>query len=132
MSTLREQALALVNESMKRKKGSREGTYLSRIVKLCLAEATETEPLTRAELIAYITLEIVEEAYAADGGYDPENEEHAEYFAVVMKKTKNQVAAALSNSKNNTALTFNPRYADTYEWGMKETPAGPGFWLVEL
>lgn len=130
--SLREQALALVKENMKRKKSSREGTYLSRIVKLCLAEATEDEPLTRQELIAYITLEIVQEKFEVDGGYDPENEEHAEFFAEVMIKTKNQVAAALSNSKNNTALTFNPRYAETYEWGMKETAEGPAFWLVEL
>jgi hypothetical protein len=128
---LREQALAYVKDSMKRKKASREGTYLARIVALLLGEATEKKPLTRQELIAYVALEIVQEQFDSEGGYNPENEEHAEFFAKTMNKTKNQVAAALSNSKNNTALTFNPRYCDTYEWGMKETKEGPAFWLIE-
>ena len=131
MSDLREQALAYVKETMKRKSGVRTGTYLSRIVALLNEEASEESPLTRQQLIAYIALDIVAETFESEGGYDPENEEHAEYFAKVTAKCKNQVAAALSNSQNNTSLTFNPQYADTYEWGMKETKEGPGFWLVE-
>lgn len=92
-------------------------TYLDRFVNIMLDE--EGKPLTkgktRTEIIALMSLEICTEICEGEGTtFSLETEEDMALLAEVNEKVKNQVAAAVSDSNNSTALSYNAKYKDVW------------------
>ena len=92
-------------------------TYLDRFVKILLDENGEpiTKGKTRTEIIALMSLEICTEICEDEGTvFSLETEEDTALLAEVNEKVKNQVAAAVSDSNNSTALSYNAKYKDVW------------------
>ena len=92
-------------------------TYLDRFVKILLDENGEpiTKGKTRTEIIALMSLEICTEICEGEGTvFSLETEEDIALLAEVNEKVKNQVAAAVSDSNNSTALSYNVKYKDVW------------------
>ena len=114
--------LQITKENTVKARGARSNTYLDRFVKALLDENGQpTIRKTRTELIAQMSYDIVCEDRAAEMATNPEAKafdldsvEDLLIFAEANKKVKAQVAAAVSDSKNSTALSFNPAYKDVW------------------
>lgn len=129
--SFREKALQLTRANTVKARAGRTGTYLQKFVEV-LEGKTQEEAMTRVEIIAEISADIAEQKYAdVEGGFDFENQEHLEDFAAINRKVKNQVSGAISNSNNNTSLSYNPAYKDKFELMREKTSKGEVFWLVE-
>jgi hypothetical protein len=130
IAALEQRALELTKANVQRGRSSRAGSYLAKFVDI-LAGVDEETALTRVEIIAKISVGICSEAFEADGGLNFDNPEHLEEFAKVNKKVKAQVAAAISDSQNNTSLSFNPSTKDKYELNRASTGSGEVYWITE-
>jgi hypothetical protein len=92
-------------------------TYLDRFVNILLDDngAPITKGKTRTEIIALMSLEICTEICEGEGTvFALETEEDMALLAEVNEKVKNQVAAAVSDSNNSTALSYNAKYKDVW------------------
>lgn len=130
LEALEAKALELTKANVLKGRSSRTGSYLAKFVDI-LNGLDEDDALTRIEIIAKMSVAICQEQFEAEGGMDFENPEHIEYFAVTNKKVKAQVAAAISNSQNNTSLSFNPTTKDKYELNNVETGEGRAYYITE-
>lgn len=120
-----EKAMAMTTaNTVKARGGSGKTTYLDRIVNVMLDENGEpAEPQTRTEIIAKVSLAIcveqcdddVKQGVEGATAFDFENEDHLDLFKKVNLKVKPMVAAAVSNSNNSTALSYNDKYNKVWE-----------------
>ena len=117
-------ALAATTENIVKGRGtSGKTTYLDRFVKCLLDENGQpTEPKTRVQITAEISLDIVTEQRLAEQEADSsvpdfsfESEDDLANFKAVNNKVKNQVAAAISNSNNATSLSYNEAYKNVWQ-----------------
>jgi len=117
------------SNTVKGRGASGKTTYLDRFVKILLDENGQPLPgKTRTQIIAIMSYEIAteqrEEEIAADPTkrpFDIDNVDDLAIFAELNEKCKNQVAAAVSDSNNATALSYNTLYKDT--WTVVKTGA---------
>lgn len=113
---------------VKGRSGSSKTTYLDRFVDaLTDDDGNPVEPMNRTDLIAAISLSIVEEKIEAqvEAGRDlkenpfeltPEmNSEDDLLVADVNRKVRSQVANAVAKNNNSTSLSYNEKYKDKYE-----------------
>lgn len=99
--------------TVKARGGSGRKTYLDRFVETLLDENGQpTEPKTRVGIISEISLSI---ALEKNPEIDLTTEEGKEEFAKINKKVKPMVNAAISDSNNSTALSYNEEYKDVWE-----------------
>lgn len=99
--------------TVKARGGSGRKTYLDRFVETLLDENGQpTEPKTRVGIISEISLAI---ALEKNPELDLTSEEGQTEFAKVNKKVKPMVNAAISDSNNSTALSYNEEYKDVWE-----------------
>ena len=123
MSDVMQKLLAITTANTVKARGtSGKTTYLDRFVAHLLDEnGNPTEGKTRTELIALISYDIaletraeekLEDASIAD--FDLDSVSDLAIFAEINNKVKNQVAAAVSDSQNATALSFNAQYKDVW------------------
>ena len=99
--------------TVKARGGSGRKTYLDRFVETLLNEDGQpTEPKTRVGIISEISLAI---ALEKNPELDLTSEEGQAEFAKVNKKVKPMVNAAISDSNNSTALSYNEEYKDVWE-----------------
>lgn len=112
--TVQELAMQLTEaNTVKARGGSGRKTYLDRFVETLLDENGQpTEPKTRVGIISMISLAIALENNAE---LDLTSEEGKEEFAKINKKVKPMVNAAISDSNNSTALSYNEEYKDVWE-----------------
>ena len=109
--------------TVKGRGASGKTTYLDRFVSILLDENGNPTPgKTRTEIIAIMSYDIVVEKRAQEIEVDPtiaefslDSADDLMVFAEVNEKVQNQVAAAVSDSKNATALSFNSKYKDVWE-----------------
>jgi hypothetical protein len=114
--------LEITKANTVKERGARANTYLDRFVKALLDENGQpTIRKTRTELVAQLSYDIVMEDRAAEIAADPtkapfnlDSVEDLLIFAEANKKVKAQIAAAVSDSKNSTALSYNPAYKDVW------------------
>ena len=124
-------ALALTTENIVkgRSSGNRK-TYVDRFISCLLDEnGNPTEPKTRRQVIAEISLEIAIEENKFAKETNPEtpdfdlsrdaeghfkSQESVDAFKVINIKVKNQVAAAIANSQNATSVSYNEKYKDVW------------------
>lgn len=120
---------ATVDNITKSRGGSGRKTYLDRFVETLLDEnGNPTEPKTRTQVVAEISLEIAIEQREADiaDGLDVEeftltaegDTKDDEIFATLNKRVKAQVASAVANNNNSTSISYNPKYKDV--WKVKK------------
>lgn len=122
-------ALELTMSNVRKGRTAKTGTHLGAFVNKLLG-LDESTAKTRTEIISSISIGNCNEAFAETGGFDFENPEHIEAFAVENKKVKPMVAAAISNSNNNTSLSFNPTTKDKYELHRADSPRGEVYWIT--
>ena len=122
-------ALEVTRANVVKSRTSNGVTYLSRFVEL-LKDKTEETAMTRVEIIAALSVQIVKEVYV-DEEFSFDNEEHTEFFAETNRKAKSQVAAAISNSSNNTSLSYNERFKNKYELQSTQNEKGTVYWITE-
>jgi len=120
-------ALSVTKANVVKTRSTTGVTYLSRFVDL-LNGIGEDGALTRVEIISKLSLQIAVETFE---DFNFENEEHAEFFAETNRKAKSQVAAAISNSNNNTSLSYNDRFKDKYELNEGKNERGVVYWITE-
>lgn len=122
--SLMEKAMALTTVNIvKGRGGSGRKTYLDRIVENLLDENGQpTAPKTRTEIIAEVSLAIALEHRETEMAADPEvqafdfnNEDDVAAFKAINLKVKPMVAAAVSNSNNSTALSYNDKYKNVWQ-----------------
>jgi hypothetical protein len=109
--------------TVKGRGASGKTTYLDRFVNILLDENGQPLPgKTRTQIIALMSYEIAVEQRESEQEANPEtpdfNLDSAEdlaIFAELNEKCKNQVAAAVSDSNNATALSFNTQYKDVWQ-----------------
>lgn len=109
--------------TVKGRGASGKTTYLDRFVKILLDENGKPLPgKTRTQIIAIMSYDIAveqrEEEIAADPTklpFDLDNVNDLAIFAELNEKCKNQVAAAVSDSNNATALSYNTLYKDVWQ-----------------
>lgn len=109
--------------TVKGRGASGKTTYLDRFVNILLDENGQPTPgKTRTQIIAIMSYDIATEQRQAEQVENPEvadfNLDSAEdlaIFAELNEKCKNQVAAAVSDSNNATALSFNALYKDVWQ-----------------
>ena len=130
LEALEAKALELTRANVLKGRSSRTGSYLSKFVTI-LNGIDEDEALTRIEIIAKMSIMICQDQFEDEGGMDFENPEHIEFFAETNKKVKAQVAAAISNSNNNTSLSYNPTTKDKYELHTVEGDKGKAYYIEE-
>lgn len=130
LESLEAKALELTRANVQKGRSARTGSYLGKFVAI-LSELDEDDALTRIEIIAKMSVGICQDEFEADGGLDFENPEHVEHFAEVNKKVKAQVAAAISDSQNNTSLSYNPTTKDKYELKRGMGAQGETYWIIE-
>lgn len=110
----------------KSKSSSGKKTYLDRFVGALLNEdGNPTEPKTRTQVIAEISLDLAKEErdeQIANGedvepfALTPEGDsDDDELFATINKRVKNQVASAVAKNNNSTSVSYNPKYKDVWE-----------------
>lgn len=112
-----------VANTVKGRGASGKTTYLDRFVKVLLDEnGNPTEGKTRSEIIAVISYDIAVETRAEEIAADPtvkpfdiDNPGDLVIFAEINNKVKNQIAAAVSDSNNATALSYNAQYKDVWQ-----------------
>ena len=112
------------NVVKKRGGGTSRTTYVDRIVSCLLDENGQpTEPKTRVQITSEVSLEIVLEERAMeidaceDGSIEEfsfENEDDLALFTKKNELVKKQVATAVSNSKNQNAISYNDSYKDVW------------------
>ena len=118
-----DEARALVEINLTKKRGSSgKTTYLDRFVDCLLVDGAPSEPKDRLQITTEIALSIVQEertaeinAGTATDEFDFGVEEDKAMFLEVAKKVKPMVAAAISNSNNSTALSYNEKYKETWQ-----------------
>lgn len=99
--------------TVKARGGSGRVTYLDRFVQVLLDENGQpTEPKERVAIISEISLAI---AVEANPEFDFSTDEQKEEFAAINKKVKPMVNAAISNSNNATALSYNEKYKSVWQ-----------------
>lgn len=117
--TLMQKAAALTEANIvKSRGGSGKMTYLDRIVDVLLVDNKPTAPKTRVAICAEVSLAIVLEQRESDieqgiegaEPFDLDNESDIAIFKAINLKVKPMVAAAVSNSNNSTALSYNDKY----------------------
>ena len=123
MSTLMDKLLAItIANTVKGRGASGKTTYLDRFVKILLDENGQpTAGKTRSQIIAEMSYDIATEqrkeeqlADATIADFDLDNVADLAIFAEINNKVKNQVAAAVSDSQNATALSYNAQYKDVW------------------
>ena len=123
MSTLMDKLLAItIANTVKGRGASGKTTYLDRFVKILLDENGQpTAGKTRSQIIAEMSYDIAVEqrkeeqlADATIADFDLDNVADLAIFAEINNKVKNQVAAAVSDSQNATALSYNAQYKDVW------------------
>jgi len=114
-------AITIAN-TVKGRGASGKTTYLDRFVAILLDEnGNPTAGKTRSQIIAEMSYDIALEQRAeeklADGAvadFDLDDVADLAIFAEINNKVKNQVAAAVSDSQNATALSYNAQYKDVW------------------
>jgi len=110
--------------TVKGRGASGKTTYLDRFVKILLDEnGNPIKPgKTRTQIIAIMSYDIAveqrQEEQTADASipdFDLDKAEDLVVFAELNEKCKNQVAAAVSDSNNATALSYNTQYKDVWQ-----------------
>ena len=123
MSTLMDKLLAItIANTVKGRGASGKTTYLDRFVKILLDENGQpTTGKTRSQIIAEMSYDIAIEqrkeeqlADATIADFDLDNVADLAIFAEINNMVKNQVAAAVSDSQNATALSYNAQYKDVW------------------
>lgn len=123
MSTLMDKLLAItVANTVKGRGASGKTTYLDRFVAILLdKDGNPTEGKTRTQIIAEMSYDIALEQRAEEkladatvADFDLDNVADLAIFAEINNKVKNQVAAAVSDSQNATALSYNAQYKDVW------------------
>lgn len=112
-----------VANTVKGRGASGKTTYLDRFVKVLLDEQGNPTPgKTRSEIIAVISYDIAVEQRAEEilgdatlKPFDLDNPADLVIFAEINNKVKNQIAAAVSDSNNATALSYNAQYKDVWQ-----------------
>jgi hypothetical protein len=110
------------SNTVKGRGASGKTTYLDRFVGILLDEnGVPTKGKTRTQINAIMSYDIAveqrKEAQAIDPAkpdFDLENVEDLTIFAEINEKCKNQIAAAVSDSNNATALSYNVQYKDVW------------------
>lgn len=110
------------SNTVKSRGASGKMTYLDRFVKILLDEnGNPTEGKTRTQINAIMSYEIAleqrQEEQLADASIpdlDLDSVEDLAIFADLNEKCKNQIAAAVSDSNNATALSYNAQYKDVW------------------
>ena len=99
-------------------------TYLDRFVSILIDENGNPlkKGMSRQEINARMSFAICTEIKASEGlEFNIEDENDLVLFTEVNEKCKHQIAAAVSDSNNSTALSFNASYKDV--WAVvKEGP----------
>ena len=111
------------SNTVKGRGASGKTTYLDRFVSILLDENGQPLPgKTRTQIIAIMSYDIAveqrKEDQAADASiadFDLDNVDDLAIFAELNEKCKNQVAAAVSDSNNATALSYNTQYKDVWK-----------------
>jgi hypothetical protein len=105
---------------VKKRGGSGKVTYLDRFVQVLTDdEGNPTEPKTRTQIIAEMSLAIIQEKI--EGREEPftlteaGDGEDDLLLAEVNKKCKNQVASAIANNQNSTSISYNENYKDKWQ-----------------
>ena len=114
-------AITIAN-TVKGRGASGKTTYLDRFVKILLDENGQpTAGKTRSQIIAEMSYDIAVEqrkeeqlADATIADFDLDSVADLAIFAEINNKVKNQVAAAVSDSQNATALSYNAQYKDVW------------------
>jgi hypothetical protein len=109
--------------TVKGRGASGKTTYLDRFVNILLDEnGVPTPGKTRTQIIAIMSYDIAveqrqaeQEADASIPDFNLEDAKDLEIFADLNEKCKNQVAAAVSDSNNATALSYNTQYKDVWQ-----------------
>ena len=123
MSTLMDKLLAItIANTVKGRGASGKTTYLDRFVTILLDENGQpTAGKTRSQIIAEMSYDIAVEqrkeeqlADATIAEFDLDNVADLAMFAEINNKVINQVAAAVSDSQNATALSYNAQYKDVW------------------
>jgi hypothetical protein len=124
-SALMALALAATTKNIVKSRGaSGKSTYLDRFVDVLVEDGVPTEAKDRNQIVAEISLAIALEQRADEQAMDaslpdfeltPEGDTEDDIaFAVLNKKVKNQVAAAIANCQNSTSLSYNDKYKDVW------------------
>lgn len=104
-----------VEATVKGRGASGKATYLDRFVAVLTEDGQPTESKTRSEIITEIAWAITAEKFEANKEeFDITNPEHAAEFKKLAIKVKHQVAAAVSDSNNSTALSYNEKYKNVW------------------
>lgn len=111
-----------VANTVKGRGASGKHTYLDRFVSILLDENGKPTPgKSRSEIIAIMSYDIAVEQRQADQvedkelkDFDLDSPADLAIFAEINNKVKNQVAAAVSDSNNATALSYNALYKDVW------------------
>lgn len=111
------------SNTVKGRGASGKTTYLDRFVTILLDEnGVPTAGKTRTQIIAIMSYDIATEQRAEEIAADPtvqpfdlDNADDLAIFAGLNEKCKNQVAAAVSDSNNATALSYNTQYKDVWQ-----------------
>jgi len=109
--------------TVKGRGASGKTTYLDRFVNILLdQDGAPTPGKTRTQIIAIMSYDIAVEQRQSEQEADPtikdfdlDNADDLAIFADLNEKCKNQVAAAVSDSNNATALSFNAQYKDVWQ-----------------
>ena len=110
------------SNTVKGRGASGKTTYLDRFVAILLDEnGVPTPGKTRTQINAIMSYDIAveqrKEAQAVNPAlpdFDLDNVDDLVIFAEINEKCKNQIAAAVSDSNNATALSYNSQYKDVW------------------
>jgi len=110
------------SNTVKGRGASGKTTYLDRFVNILLDEnGNPTAGKTRTQINALMSYDIAveqrQEAQASNPAlpdFDLDNPDDLVLFAELNEKCKNQIAAAVSDSNNATALSYNTQYKDVW------------------
>jgi hypothetical protein len=107
---------------VKSRSGGGRTTYLDRFVDVLTDDdGNPTEPKERLDIIAEISMQILEEQLVKDGTLDQfELTETKDgpfdiMLADINRKVKSQVASAVANNNNSTSISYNEKYKDKWE-----------------
>jgi len=111
---------------VKGRSGSGRTTYLDRFVDILTDEdGNPSEPMDRTDIIAHISLQILEEeierqekagerteAFSLTESKDAPDDL---LLAEINRKVKAQVASAVADNNNSTSISYNENYKDKWE-----------------
>lgn len=107
---------------VKSRSGSGKVTYLDRFVDVLTDdEGNPTAPKERLDVIAEISLQILEEQLTKDGTLDQFELTESQdgpwdiMLADINRKVKAQVASAVADNNNSTSISYNEKYKDKWE-----------------